>query len=150
MSEDKEWFSGRGVDEEPKRGLGFREFLILAAVAVILGLLAGCAAAPITQASETKVEHSLVFRATHDDGSPVALRIFTAKPCTDDRVLMFLDKKYGAPPDLLPHFKASILTWQGKDWASCWIEQQGYVVSVDEEGAPFQPVRMSRMKDEAL
>jgi hypothetical protein len=117
--------------------------LILAAVGVILGLLAGCATAE-------PVDRSLVFRGTHQDGSQVALRIFTAKPCTDDRVLMFLDKKYGAPPDLLPHFKASILTWQGKDWASCWIEQQGYVVSVDEEGAPFQPVRMSKMKDEGI
>jgi len=143
MSYNKEWFYGRGVRDEPERRDFRKCVLILIAVGVILGLLAGCATAE-------PAERSLVFRGTHQDGSPVALRIFTAKPCTDARILGFLEHKYGAPPELIPHFKASILTWQGKDWASCWIEQQGYVVSVDEEGASFQPVRMSRMKDEGI
>ena len=150
MDEDKEWFSGRGVDEEPKRDLGFREFLILAAVAVLLGLLAGCATAPTAEPAVKLEERSLVFRATHRDGSPVVFRAFTAKPCTDARILGFLEHKFGAPPELLTRFKAAILIWEGRDWASCWIEQQGYAVSVDEEGAPFEPIPMTKMKDEAL
>jgi hypothetical protein len=147
---NKEWFYGRGVRDEPQRK-DFRNcILILIAVGVILGLLAGCAAAPTAEPAVKLEERSLVFRATHRDGSPVVFRAFTAKPCTDARILGFLEHKFAAPPELLTRFKAAILTWEGRDWASCWIEQQGYAVSVDEEGAPFQPVRMSRMKDEAL
>jgi hypothetical protein len=148
MSYNKDWFYGRGVEDEEARAERheLRKVIgILLVVGVLVGLflgVAGCA--------DAQSERSLVFRALHRDGSPVVFRAFTAKPCTDARILGFLKHKFGAPAELLPHFKASILTWQGKDWASCWIEQQGYVVSVDEEGSSFQPVRMSRMKDEAL
>lgn len=153
---ETDWFNGHGVDEErahvnPPDLL--RYVVAIVAFGVALGLLglAGCASAPATQAADNPaVEHSLVFRARHDDGSPVVLRIFTAKPCTDDRVLNFLKWKYGAPPEMLAQFKAAVLTWQGKDWASCWIEQQGYALSVDEEGAPFQPVLKSEMREEGV
>lgn len=153
---NKDWFYGRGMSDDEARSERheLRKIIgILALVGVILGLflgIGGCANSAAAPEAQAPNDRSLVFRAKHQDGSAVALRIFTAKPCADDRILIHLVHKFGAPQEMLRHFKAAVLTWRGKDWASCWILMQGQVVSVDEEGAPFQLVPMSKMRDEGV
>lgn len=151
MSET-EWFSGRAV-EDPEARMERRELRKIVGIVMLVGLAIGLFLgmggwAFATEASEPKAEPSLVFRAMHEDGSPVVLRIFITRPCTDDRVLMRLVHEVKVPRHIVPFFKAATLTWQGRDWASCWIQMQGRVVSIDEEGAPFQAVPMGSMRDE--
>jgi hypothetical protein len=45
---------------------------------------------------------------------------------------------------LLEHFKKATLTYGGRDWESCWIELDGFVMSVDEEGVPLEPIPSNR------
>lgn len=86
-----------------------------------------------------------VFRSQRSDGSPVALRL-SEKPCEDARVIAHLREA------LLDdrRFKAATLTYGGRDWASCWAEIRGAVVSIDEAGSPLQPVPRARFRDEAI
>jgi hypothetical protein len=84
-----------------------------------------------------------VFKAEGRDGNPAALRLFD-KPCTDQKVL---SKVMEAMRDKL---KAAQLTYGGAEWASCWIELNGSVYSIDEEGAPFQPVPRYLFKEEGV
>lgn len=50
----------------------------------------------------------------------------------------------------LDEFKNGTLTYEGKNWRSCWIEVDGTVYSVDSEGAPFQPLPVSIFKKTGL
>lgn len=86
-----------------------------------------------------------VFRGADNQGGPAVLTLHE-KPCTNTKVLtklhdQFLDDR---------RFKASTLFYHGKEWASCWAERRGIVHSMDEEGAPFQPVPRRMFKDESV
>jgi hypothetical protein len=116
----------------------------LIAIAVLF-VAQGCA----SLTAET-VEPSRVFRATNDDGSPIVFRAYTAKPCTDEKVIGWLTSRYGVPPPVLEKFKAAVLTWKGSDWSACWMEMNGFAVSVDSEGAQFQSIPMRLLRDETL
>jgi hypothetical protein len=129
MDEDKEWFSGRGVDEEPKRDLGFREFLILAAVAVILGMLAGCAAVSPQQEIPTHVYQ--------DESKTIRLM---PGPCVHPGVKGFIG---AATPELAERFRAIESTWSVRDgtrkaFAGCWIEFTADEVGYEAFGLLFE------------
>lgn len=131
---ETEWFEGFKAEDELERCQRRRFALWLS---VVLALVIG-AGIVTCHASE-------IYRDRHEDGSPVAYRL-TDKPCTDKKVRAYLYMR------LLDdrRFRAGILTWKGKDWASCWIEIRGTVHSIDEEGAPFQPVLRKLFKDESI
>ena len=84
----------------------------------------------------TKALADPVFKETGNDGRPVSLRL-SDKPCTSEKVLAHL--KANVKPQYIPLFKAAVLHYAGKNWDSCWIEYGGAVLSIDEEGAPFNP-----------
>lgn len=115
-------------------------FFVLAVVAYV-GLIAGEARAQ-TSAPAAPSEY---FQSFGQDGSIAALRIFQA-PCTDKKVVAQLrDKALD-----VRRFKASVLTYGGRNWASCWIDIRQLVFSIDEEGSPFQAVPRSLFKDNTI
>jgi hypothetical protein len=75
----------------------------------------------------------LAFEATGRTGYPIKL-VLHEEPCTNPKVTVFLTKR------LQELAKRSVLTWEEKDWASCWIEANGTVHSIDEAGDAFQPI----------
>lgn len=108
--------------------------------AVIIGLAIGAAL------YAGKVYAAPVFRAIgDDDGKPMALRLLIT-PC-GDKVKPHLAK---VNPRFVPKLKAAILTWGGKNWASCWVEVNGTVYSIDEEGSFFQPIPTRLFIDDAV
>ena len=88
-----------------------------------------------------------VFRSHAPDGRPAALRLFN-EPCVNEKVQAFLTVQ--VRPEFAVQFQRAVLTWAGKDWASCWMEWRGMVYSVDEEGVPFQPIPRSVFKDDSV
>jgi hypothetical protein len=90
---------------------------------------------------------SLVFRAQGNTGQPIALRLYD-RPCEDAEVLKHLLTR--VTPDFLAKFKAAKLTWEGKEWASCWILRGGMVYSIDSTGEKLQPLPMAVFRDEAV
>ena len=103
----------------------------------------------------TLAHSALVFRAIREDGQPVALRLLTT-PCGEKvRAHLFRVKE-----SLRPKFKAAVLTWDGKQWESCWVEVKvlnpdtrkphGVVFSIDEEGAFFQGVPFRLFRDDSI
>lgn len=85
-----------------------------------------------------------VFKAENAQG-PVALRL-SEDPCTDKKVLAVLSDKVLDDR----RFKAAVLTYGGRDWKSCWVEINGAVLSIDEEGAPFQAVPRQMFMEEGV
>jgi hypothetical protein len=88
-----------------------------------------------------------IFKAEGANGTPAALRL-TAAPCTDAKVLEALREKVS--PLLAGKFRAAVLSWDGRIWASCWIDLGGVVYSIDEEGAPFQPIPLELFRDDSV
>lgn len=131
----KEWFGGIGVEDELERCHRLR---FVARLVVLIVLLLAAMAWGLAHAGE-------VFRGFDDQGDPAFYRL-SEKPCTDERVLahlkdMVLDYR---------RFNAGALRWHGKDWSSCWVEIQGRVYSVDEEGEAFQVLPRALFKDESI
>lgn len=128
---ENEWFEGRGDDEpESPTVLAWWIWGALALAMILVPLLAHSAE---------------VYRDRDDQGGPAIYRL-SEKPCTHPKVLehlraQILDDR---------RFKAGILTWHGKEWASCWIEVRGTVLSIDEEGSPFSPVLRKLFRDESI
>ena len=87
-----------------------------------------------------------VFRANMEKG-PMSLKLLEAR-CSDAAVLKHLMQR--VRPDLLDKFKDARLHWEGKDWASCWIELDGMVYSMDAEGAPLQPIPRALFKEDSV
>lgn len=88
----------------------------------------------------------LVFRAQGG-----AVHRLHHRPCTDKAVLEHINPEYH------DKVQAATLTWtDGKDWSSCWVEEDGRVFSLDSAGQPFgmnefQPfILKSLYKDESL
>ena len=93
----------------------------------------------------TLAHSALVFRAIGDDGRPVALRLLIT-PCGEKvKAQLFRVRE-----QFWPKFKAAVLTWEGRQWESCWVEVNGIVHSIDEEGAFFQPVPFRMFRDDAI
>lgn len=67
-------------------------------------------------------------------------------PCQHEEVLVHL-LRMGAPVVM---FKQATLTYEGKDWKSCWIDIEGVVLSWDEEGAPFMKLPRSAFKEPGI
>lgn len=82
-------------------------------------------------------EFRALFKSRSPSGSELVLRR-TQASCTNQQVRAAL--ALAVSPELLRQFKRSILTWEGRDWESCWIERDGYVYSMDEAGELLQPV----------
>jgi hypothetical protein len=80
------------------------------------------------------------------DGT-VSLRLLDT-PCSNEKVLFFIAQK--VQPEFIAKFKDAVLTYGGRDWKSCWIEYQGHVFSMDEEGAPFQPIPLQYFKENTI
>ena len=120
----------------------FVGFLLWLACVVALGFILAVAG----YAHGQTVVSSEVFRSQGSNGQPMVLRIFQT-PCEDAAVLKHLLPR--VLPEVLVKFKAARLTWEGKDWASCWIEVRGRVYSIDAEGSQFQPIPRSLFLDEA-
>lgn len=90
---------------------------------------------------------SMVFKHhLSSGGGPVVLRIYF-DICSHAPALAYITPPYRQM------FKRSVLTWQGKDWESCWVERDGHVLSVDEEGALFNRpvgVPLTMFKDDSV
>lgn len=131
---ETEWFEGFREEDELERCQRRRFALWLS---VILAIVIG-AAVVTCHADE-------VYRDKDEQGRVVVYRM-TDKPCIDKNVrahlyMRLLDDR---------RFRAGVLTWQGKDWASCWIDLRGTIHSIDAEGAPFQPVLRKLFRDETI
>lgn len=88
-----------------------------------------------------------VFQAEGRNGQPAALRLLDA-PCRDEKVLTHIALR--AKPELAAKFKAAVLSWGGALYASCWIEMDKVVYSIDEEGSFFQPVPRALFRDDSV
>jgi len=118
----------------PSRFWGWTLFAWLLFIAIIVLGFVKCA-----QAAE-------VYRVEDPPGKVrMSLRL-SEEPCTHARVRAALYAK------LLDdrRFKAAVLFYAGRDWASCWADVDGVVLSMDEEGAPLQPLPRREFKDDAL
>ena len=88
-----------------------------------------------------------VFKGRASDGSQVALTLYET-PCKHKEVLKYINEN--VQPSLRDKFLEAKLFWQGKEWSSCWIVMGGIVYSVDEEGAPLQPIPMEAFREQAI
>ena len=91
-----------------------------------------------------------MFKNTGGDGTPVSLRLLDT-PCVNEKVLKHLHAN--VQEKFIPKFKAAVLHYGGKDWASCWILYGQAVLSYDEEGEPFNPpygVPRSMFKEDSV
>jgi hypothetical protein len=131
----KEWFHGLTTELSRNQRRQIRSWVFIAAAA--LGVLALSFFAGRATAAE-------VFKAENEQG-PVVLRL-SKEPCTDKKMLDVLYERILDDR----RFKAAVLTYGGKDWKSCWVEVDGAVLSIDEEGAPFQPVPRQMFREEGI
>lgn len=110
---ETEWFCGRGVNEDQERRDCRKCILILAAVGVILGLLAGCASGGAKQ--------EVPMHVYQDEIKTVRLM---PGPCVHPGVKEFIG---ASTPELAARFRAIESTWRMSDgtrkaFAGCWIE----------------------------
>ena len=87
------------------------------------------------------------FKAQASNGRAMSLKLLETR-CSDPAVLKHLLAQ--VRPDLLDKFKDARLHYDGKDWASCWLALDGVVFSLDEEGAPLQPIPMDAFRDDSV
>lgn len=124
MSEDKEWFSGRAVDDEEARveRSELRKIVgILLVVGIAVGVLVGatgCASSP-APAAEVAIEIPLhVF-----ERGRTSIRLMRG-PCVDAYSRAFIARM---APEYLERLRAIDSTWPMNDgslkaFAGCWIE----------------------------
>jgi hypothetical protein len=94
---------------------------------------------------------ALNYQSLGRDGQVAGLRLSNA-PCTQPVVLRHIN------PEWHSKFKAAVLTYGGKEWHSCYIEsdvvvngkEQKVIFSIDEEGAPFQPIPKSMFREDSI
>lgn len=111
--------AGADYEHEAERAGARRATRILAA---LLGIFLA-AAVVIANASE-------VFRAGDQNGRPMSLRLLD-EPCSPE-VVKWLPTR--VQPQFHAAMRAAILNWGGRDWKACWIDVDGDVYSLDEEG----------------
>lgn len=127
------------AEAKAERGFLRKVIAVLGAVCflVLIALATNAHAAPL-------------FKNTGFDGQPISLRLLDT-PCTHPKVKAHLEANVKA--EFVSQFKSAVLYYGGKNWASCWIEYQGMVLSYDEEGAPFNPpmgIPLELFKDDAV
>ena len=88
-----------------------------------------------------------VFKAEGVNGKPASLRLFET-PCTSPKVVNQLNSM--VKPQLIAMFKRASLLWDGKTWESCWLDLDGVVFSIDEEGSQFQPVPRVLFREDTI
>lgn len=88
-----------------------------------------------------------VFKSDMRDGGKMSLTLKETQ-CSDADVLKHLLER--VRPEFLSQFKDATLNWGGKDWASCWIDVQGVVYSMDAEGAPLQPLPREMFRESTI
>lgn len=88
-----------------------------------------------------------VFKADMQNGQKMSLTLKETQ-CSDADVLKHLLAR--VRPELLNQFKDATLRWEGKDWASCWIDVQGMVYSMDAEGSPLQPLPREMFRESTI
>lgn len=114
-------------------------------MALIVALTIGAMLLPMVAQADGP---SVVYRGVRQQNcQPMALRLFATK-CSNAAVLKILQVRI--KPEYLDQFFDAKLSWDGREYASCWLEIDGHVVSIDEEGAPLQPIPLAAFKDEAL
>ena len=65
-------------------------------------------------------------------------------PCVNKKVLEHILPSHQA------NFKAGVLVFEGKEYASCWVEHNGMVFSVDEKGDLLQPLPAGAFRDDSI
>lgn len=108
---------------------------------ILVGLILG-AFAWIAESNAAEV-----FTADMRNGQKMSLTLKETQ-CSDADVLKHLLAQ--VRPELLGQFKDAILRWENKDWASCWIDIQGMVYSMDAEGAPLQPLPREMFRESTI
>lgn len=108
-------------DYQPQPGTRFWGWTLIAWLFVV-GLF-GAGVATCAQGAE-------VFRAKDLHDRPMALKLLS-DPCPES-VAKWLPIR--VKEEFRAGMRAAILTWGGRDWAACWIELEGDVHSIDEEG----------------
>ena len=135
---DTEWFQGLPVCKVKHDMALITNKAIFYAVIVAVLIFGPLIYLAQAQAAE-------VFRDKDDRGGPAVLKL-SDKPCTNAKVRAHLFDK------LLDdrRFKAATLFYWGREWAACWVDRNGIVHSMDEQGAPLQPVPRTAFKDDAV
>ncbi len=131
---DTEWFHGLTTCQAKEDRQRLRPLSIVLAVMCILGLVYAA----------KEAYGAPMFKS--DDGS-VALKLLDTK-CSDAKVLAFIAER--VQPQYLGKFKDAVLTYGGKQWKSCWIEHQGHIFSIDEEGSPMQPIPVAYFHENTI
>ena len=90
------------------------------------------------------VDAAPVLKTQDRSGGAVSLTLLETQ-CSNAVVLKHLLGQ--VKPELLNKFKDARLLWEGKVWASCWIEIGGMVYSMDAEGVPLQPLPRSAFRE---
>lgn len=139
---DTDWFEGCTEelnimhDDDPK-STRWGVKLVLALLAFIL---AGAVA--------SRCEAAEIFRSTDDRGGQMTLRLYEDK-CANESVNAHLVRLKVAP-EYIAQFKRAMLFYWGREWASCWFEQDGRIYSVDEHGDPLQPIPRRLFQQEGV
>lgn len=145
---DTEWFQGKRVEltdlNKDERGwlrekIGWALVTILAATILYFGL-------PLIYS--VRAQAAEVLRFLDDKGGPASLRLYEEK-CTNETVNAQL-RRMQVTPENIARFKRSTLFYWGREWASCWIELSGRILSIDEEGSPLRPIPRSAFRDETI
>lgn len=137
-------YSERMLDQLDVPEISSRRMVILpwAIWATVIGITLGAALYPvIARAAE-------VFRSTDDRGGPMVLKLYKEK-CENAAVNSALLQMQIAPQFLFLFKRATLFYW-GREWASCWLEHDGRVLSIDEQGSPLQPIPRSMFKDDTV
>lgn len=92
-------------------------------------------------ATSAYANFGMIFEWRGGDGSKNVLRLLD-KPCESKKILDFIQDAYHK------QFRAAQLTYQGKQYASCWMASGGSVHSIDEAGDLLPPIRMDAFRED--
>ena len=89
-----------------------------------------------------------IFTSKDLDDTTMSLELFQDQ-CVNAKILAWLVLNVNMP--YVQRFQRARLHWKGKDWASCWIDIDGLVYSVDEEGVKLlPPIPRAMFKDTSV
>ncbi len=88
-----------------------------------------------------------VFATEDRTDQAMSLTLLETK-CSNEVIRVLLAARI--KPELVAAFKDSRLLWQGKEYASCWLDHEGVVYSIDELGEPLQPIPREYFKDKSI
>jgi hypothetical protein len=133
---EQNWFHDLTTDEARQERATLAQRVIAALGVVCLIVLVGLA---------TNAYAAPVFKSEHG-GHPVVLKLLET-PCKP-KVMAHIQRKIR--PEFHADMRAAKLTYGGADWDSCWIAVDGHVYSIDEEGAPLQPIPLRAFNEEGV